>query len=167
MGIFNSIKDKFSSVSKEDRLKVQGISLGENIDTFEAQLQARGWRKENDLPASMKLLAKQYTGTFNNCKADLIISYNIVLRNIEFVGINYERTTLEEATRQNNENLRKVIEAYGVQPKKYPDGYMFELKHGRISCNVVPDGYGKYATALVYANVLNNPKYIQGSYSEF
>lgn len=167
MGIFNSIKDKFSSVSKEERLKVQGISLGENIDIFEAQLQARGWIKENDLPTSMKLVAKQYTGKFNNYKADLIISYNIVLRNIEFVCISYERTSLDEATKQNNENLNKVIETYGIRPQKYPVGHVFELKHGRISCSVESDGYGRYAAALVYANVLNNPKYIERSYSEF
>jgi hypothetical protein len=39
--IFQSIKDKLSGVSKDERLKVQGISLGESIDTFEAQLQSR------------------------------------------------------------------------------------------------------------------------------
>ena len=32
--IFQSIKDKLSGVPKEDRMKIQGISLGENIDKF-------------------------------------------------------------------------------------------------------------------------------------
>lgn len=66
--IFQSIKDKLSGVSKEDRLKIQGISLGENIDTFEAKLQTRGWVKDSDVPKSMSLVMKAYNGTFNGKK---------------------------------------------------------------------------------------------------
>lgn len=165
--IFQSIKDKFSGVSKEDRLKVQGISLGESIDTFEAQLQARGWVKDSDVPKSMNLVAKIYNGKFNGKKADLIISYNIVLRNIQFVAISYERTSKDEATKQNQENIDKVIETYGVRPQKYPIGYVFEMKHGRIVCKAESDDNGRYAGVIVYTNNPNNEKYVESGYSEF
>ena len=165
--IFQSIKDKFSGVSKDDRLKVQGISLGESIDTFEAQLQARGWVKGSDLPKSMNLVAKLYNGKFNGKKADLIIYYNIVLRNIQFVAISYERTTENEATRQNQENIDKVIETYGIRPQKYPIGFVFQLKHGRIVCKVEYDDNGRYAAAIVYTNNPNNESYVERGYSEF
>lgn len=165
--IFQSIKDKFSGVPKENRLKVQGISLGENIDTFEAQLQARGWVKDSDVPKSMNLVAKVYNGKFNKKKADLIIYYNIVLRNILFVAISYERTSKDEATRQNQENIDKVIETYGVRPQKYPLGFVFEMKHGRIVCKVESDDYGKYGAVIVYTNNPNNDKYVESGYSEF
>ena len=165
--IFQSIKDKFSGVSKDDRLKIQGISLGESIDTFEAQLQARGWVKDSDIPKSMNLVAKAYNGKFNGKKADLIIYYNIVLRNITFVAISYERTSKEEATIQNQENIDKVIETYGIQPQKHPIGYVFEMKHGRIACKVVDDDYGRYAAVIVYTNNPNNDRFVKKGYSEF
>ena len=166
--IFQSIKDKFSGVSKDDRLKVQGISLGESIDTFEAQLQARGWVKDSDVPKSMNLVVKMYKGKFNGKKAELMIYYNIVLRNIQFVAINYERTSKDEATKQNQENIDKVIETYGIQPQKQPIGvYTFEMKHGRIGCNVLYDDNGRYGAAIVYTNIPNNDRFVERGYSEF
>ncbi len=165
--IFQSIKDKFSGVSKNERLKVQGISLGESIDTFEAQLQARGWVKDSDVPKSMNLIAKIYNGIFNGKKADLIICYNIVLRNIQFVAISYERTSKDEATKQNQENIDKVIETYGIQPQKQPIGYVFEMKHGRIGCKVEYDDNGRYGATIVYTNNPNNDRFIERGYSEF
>ncbi len=165
--IFQSIKDKFSGVSKDDRLKVQGISLGENIDTFETQLQSRGWVKDSDIPKSMNLVAKVYNGKFNGKKADLIIYYNLVLRNIQFVAISYERTSKDEATRQNQENLDKVMDTYGMNSQQFPIGSVFEMKHGRIVCKVESDDNGKYAAVIVYTNNPNNDRYVERGYSEF
>lgn len=165
--IFQSIKDKLSGVPKESRLKIQGISLGENIDTFEAQLKARGWVKDSDVPKSMNLVAKMYNGKFNGKKANLVIGYNLVLRNIQFVVISYERTSKDEATRQNQENVDKVIETYGVHPQKYPLGFVFEMKHGRIVCNVESDDNGRYGAVIAYTNNPNNEKYVESGYSEF
>ena len=165
--IFQSIKDKFSGVSKDDRLKVQGISLGENIDTFESQLQVRGWVKDSDVPKSMNLVAKVYNGKFNGKKADLVICYNIVLRNIQFVAISYERTTKDEATRQNQENIDKVIETYGIRPQEHQIGVVFEMKHGRIACKVESDDNRRYGAVIVYTNTPNNDRYFESGYSEF
>ena len=165
--IFQSIKDRFSGVSKDDRLKIQGISLGENIDTFESQLQARGWVKDTDIPKTMNLVAKVYNGKFNGKKADLVIVYNIVLRNIHFVSISYERTSKDEATKQNQENIDKVIETYGVLPQKDPRGFVFQMKHGRIGCNVKSDNNGRYGAIITYTNNPNNDQYVESGYSEF
>lgn len=165
--IFQSIKDKLSGVPKEDRMKIQGISLGENIDKFEAQLIARGWVKDSDIPKSMKLVAKSFSGIFNRKKADLIIHYNIVLRNIQFVAISYERTSQEEATMQNQENITKIIETYGISPQTQPNGIVFEMKHGRIACSVEYDGCGRYGAVMIYTNTPNNDKYFEPGYSEF
>ena len=165
--IFQSIKDKLSGVSKEERLKVQGISLGENIDTFEAQLQSRGWVKDSDIPKAMNLVAKIYNGKFNGRKADLAIGYNVVLRNIQFVSISYERTSKDEAQKQNQENINKVIETYGVNPQIHPLGAVFEMKHGRIACKVESDGSGRYGACIAYTNNPNNERYYEKGYSEF
>lgn len=165
--IFQSIKDKLSGVPRENRLKIQGISLGENIDKFEVQLIARGWKKDSEIPYSMKLTIKAFNGIFNKKKADLLIHYNIVLRNIQFVVISYERTTKEEATLQNQENINKVIETYGILPQIQPFGSVFEMKHGRIACNVEYDNNGKYGAVMAYTNTPNNDKYFESGYSEF
>lgn len=165
--IFQSIKDKLSGVSKDERLKVQGISLGESIDTFEAQLQSRGWVKESDMPKAMNLVAKMYHGVFNGRKAYLAIGYNVVLRNIQFVSISYEPTSNDEAQKQNQENINKVIETYGATPQIHPIGAVFEMKHGRIVCKVENDDYGKYGACIVYTNNPNNERYFEKGYSEF
>lgn len=165
--IFQSIKDKLSGVSKDERLKVQGISLGENIDTFEAQLQSRGWVKESDVPKTMNLVAKVYNGKFNGRKAYLTIGYNIILRNIQFVSIGYEPTSNGEAQKQNQENINKIIETYGVTPQIHPIGAVFEMKHGRIACKVEYDDYGKYGAIIAYTNNPNNERYFEKGYSEF
>ena len=162
---FQSIKDKFSGVSKDECVKFQGISLGESIGTFEAQLQARGWVKDPDIPKAMKSAIKLYNGTFNGKKVDLIIHYNIVFRNIQFVGVSYERTSKDQATKQNQENIDKLIETYGIQPQEQPIGYSFEMKHGRIACKVVYlddyDDDGQYRATILYANKPNNVRFVE------
>ena len=171
--IIQGIKDKFSSVPKEERLKFQGISLGENIDTFEAQLQLRGWVKSSDVPKSMSLIAKGYDGTFNGKKAILVICYNIVLRNIQFVTIAYAKINRDEVLKQNQENIRRIIEIYGVTPQKRSfmdtvfEETVFEMKHGRIECSIESAENGYYNAVVVYTNNPNNVRFVESRYNEF
>lgn len=96
-----------------------------------------------------------------------MIAYNVVLRNIQFVTISYDRTSKDEAERQNQENISKVIETYGMRPQTFPMGAVFQMKHGRIACKVEQESYGRYGAVICYTNNPNNDGYLENSYSEF